>query len=293
MRCPRCGRFIKVQIKEQGGEVETVSVCASCGEINLPAEKSNERTGNAFEDAKIFLTRARVAFDNTKIFLLVAAIVFAGASAFLYFRYDEGLDLIAGLEDNLLSLDAQYAELADDYVILLNNSDTLREFYDNTRSNYNDLQIMYQDLRQEYSVLQGLHSGSIQENAKLLDQISQLNIEKEAIQKELDDTLSFLKSSIIEYNSSYVIPPGGNMTLSYDIVYAGYIEVNFTSTTDVFLWIGSPVSEEVYYSRFPVFPRTAYNGTFTVPVSNRVFLFIENTDPVESGEIVITIKFTY
>ena len=288
MRCPRCGRFIKVQIKEQGGEVETVSVCASCGEINLSAEKSKERTGNAFEDAKIFLTRARAAFDNTKIFLLVAAIVFAGVSAFLYFKYDEGLDVIAGLEENLLSLDAQYTELVENYVILLNNSDTLREFYDNTRSNYNELQIMYQDLRQEYSDLHGLHNGSIQENIELMDQISQLNVEKEAIQKELDDTLSFLKSTVIENNSSYVIPPGGNMTIAYDIVYAGYIEVNFTSTTDVFLWVGSPVSEAVYYSRFPVFPRTAFNGTFIVPVSNAVFLFIENTNLELSGVIVIT-----
>ncbi len=152
---------------------------------------------------------------------------------------------------------------------------------------------MYQDLRQEYSDLQVFHSDSLQDNAELMDQISQLNVEKEAIQKELDDTLSFRKSTIIENNTSYVIPPGGNKTIAYDIVYAGYIEVNFTSTTDVFLWVGSPVSEAVYYSRFPVFPRTAFNGTFIVPVSNTVFLFIENTDIVESGEIIMTIKYTY
>jgi len=279
LKCPKCGRFSKVQIKEYGGGVEVVSVCSYCGEINLSSEKSIEKTG--------------VSFDNLKVVLIISTIVFAGASAFLYFRYDDGLDLIAGLEENLLSLDAQYTKLADDYVTLLNNSNILQEFYLDTRSNYNELQIMYQALRQEYSDLQGLHSGSIQVNADLLDEISQLNVEKDAIQKELDDTLSFSISMIIEDNASYIIPPGGNMTISYDIVYAGYIEVNFTSTTDIFLWIGSPVSSDVYYSRFPVFPRTAFNGTFVVPVSNEVFLYMENTDVEMSGEIIITIKYTY
>ena len=279
MRCPMCGRFSKVQIKEQDGGVEIVSVCSYCGEINLPSEKSIEKTG--------------ISFDYLTIILIVATLIFAGASALLYVRYTEGLDLITDFEVNLLSLDAQYSELAENYVILLNNSDTLQEYYDTTQSNYNELQIMYQDLRQEYSDLQIFHSGSVQANAALLEQISQLNVEKEAIQKELDDTLSFSKFTIVEDNSSYVILPGGNMTISYDIIYAGYIEVNFTSTTDVFLWVGSPVSDDVYYSRFPVFPRTAFNGTFIVPVSHAVFLYIENTNLEISGEITMTIKYTY
>ncbi len=279
MRCPRCGRFSKVQIKELGSGVEVVSVCSYCGEINLSSEKPIEKAG--------------ISFDSLTIFLIVATLIFAGASALLYLRYNEGLDLIDDLEVNLLSLDAQYSELAENYVLLLNNSDTLQDYYDSTRSNYNELQSMYQDLRQEYSDLQILHSASIQGNAALLEQISQLNIEKEAIQKELEDILSFSKSTIIENNSSYIILPGGNTTISYDIVYAGYIEVNFTSTTDVFLWIGSPVSEDTYYSRFPVFPRTSFNGTFVVPVSNGVFLYIENTDLEISGEITITIKYIF
>ncbi len=279
MRCPRCGRFSKLRIKEQAGEVETVSVCSYCGDVILSTEKSIENPG--------------FVLDNVKIILIVATIIFADASALLYMRYTEGFELIVDLEENLLRLGAQYTELADDYVVRLNHSDILQEFYDNTRSNYNELQIMYQDLRQEYSYMQGLHSGSILENVELMDQISQLNSEKEVIQKELDDTLSFLKYTVIENNSSYVIPPGGNMTFVYDIVYAGYIEVNFTSSTDVFLWVGSPVSEDVYYSRFPVFPHTAFNGTFIVPVSSAVYLFIENTDLELPCEIVITINFTY
>jgi hypothetical protein len=152
---------------------------------------------------------------------------------------------------------------------------------------------MYQDMRQEYSDLLGLQSGIIQENAELKDQISQLNLEKDVIQKELDDLLSFSKSTIIVNNSSHVLPPGGNTTLTYDIVYAGYIEVNFTSTTDIFLWIGSPVSEDAYYFRYPSFPHTAFKGAFIVPVSHAVFLFIENADVELSSEVNITIKYTY
>ena len=105
--------------------------------------------------------------------------------------------------------------------------------------------------------------------------------------------LTFSKSTTIVNNTSYVIPPGGNTTISYDIDYAGYIEVNFTSTTDIFLWIGSPVSEDAYYFRFPAFPHTAFNGTFSVPVSNAIFLFIENTDVELSGVVIITIKYTF
>ena len=272
MRCPKCGRYSKVHIQKRRGGSEIVSVCSFCGEINLSSEKSVEKTGRSF--------------DYLKIILIITTIILAGVSALLYFRYNEGLELI-------VNLDAQFSNLMDDYVTLLNNSNTLREYYDNTRLNYNELQNMYQDLRQEYSDLQGLHSGSMQENAELMAQISQLNLEKEVIQKDLDDTLSFSKSTVIANNSSYVIPPGGNTTLTYDIVYAGYIEVNFTSTTDIFLWIGSPVSEDAYYFRFPAFPRTAFNGTFIVPVSNAVFLFIENTDVEVSGEVIITIKYTY
>jgi hypothetical protein len=225
--------------------------------------------------------------------LISATIILASVSALLYLRSNQRNDLIADLEKNLLDLNAQYTELVDDYVILLNNSETLREYYDNTRSNYDELQIMYQDLRKEYSDLHDIHAGSIQENAELMDQISQLNLEKEVIQKELDDTLSFSKSMFIDNNSSYAIPPGGNTTILYDIVYAGYIEVNFTSTTDIYIWIGSPVSEDAYYFRFPAFPRTAFNGTFSVPVSNAVFLFIENTDVEASSVVIITIKYTY
>jgi len=279
LRCPRCGRFSKVQIQEHNGGVEVVSVCSYCGEINLSSGKPIEKAG--------------ISFDYLTVILVITIIVFAGASALLYFRYDEGLDVIAGLEETLFSFDAQYSELADNYVVLLNNSEILQGYYNNTQSNYNELKIMYQELRQEYSDLQSLHSGSLQEASELLDQISQLNIEKEVIQKELDDLLSFSKSRIIEDNSSYILPPGGNMTISYDIIYAGYIEVIFTSTTDIFLWIGSPVSEDAYYSRFPVFPHTVFNGTFIVPVSHAVYLFIGNADLELSCEIVMTIKYTY
>ena len=272
MRCPRCGRYSKAHIQKQGDEEEIISVCTYCGEIHLSSDKTIQKTGKPF--------------DYLKIILIITTIILGGVSTLLYFRYNEGLDLIA-------DLDAQFSKVMNDYVILLNNSDTLREYYDNTRLNYNELQIMYQDLRQEYSDLQGLLSSSMQENAELMAQISQLNLEKEVIQKDLDDTLSFSKSTIIANNSSYVIPSGGNTTISYDIVYAGYIEVNFTSTTDIFLWIGSPVSEDAYYFRFPAFPHTAFNGTFIVPVSNAVFLFIENTDVELSGEVIITIKYTY
>ena len=167
MRCPRCGRYARAQ---RGAGKEIVSVCTYCGEINLSSDKSIEKTGRSF--------------DYLKMILISATIILASVSALLYLRSNQRNDLIADLEKNLIGFNAQYTELIDDYVILLNNSETLREYYENTRSNYDELQIMYQDLRQEYSDLQGFQSDSTQENAELMEQISKLNLEKELIQKE-------------------------------------------------------------------------------------------------------------
>jgi len=86
---------------------------------------------------------------------------------------------------------------------------------------------------------------------------------------------------------------GENVTIYYDNDYAGYLEVNFTSTTDVYLWIGSSVGDGDYYSRFPPFPETSKEGAFKVPVCSATYFFIVNTDEEADASITLSIKYVY
>ncbi len=83
------------------------------------------------------------------------------------------------------------------------------------------------------------------------------------------------------------------MTISYDIDIAGYLEVNFTSSTDVFFWIGSSVAGGDYYSRYPPFPETSTGGTFEVPVCATTYFFIKNADEEADASITFSIKYLY
>ena len=83
------------------------------------------------------------------------------------------------------------------------------------------------------------------------------------------------------------------MTLSYETIYAGYIEVNFTSSVDIYFWVGSSVTEDHYYARYPPFPETASNGTFAVPAYGELYIFIKNPSEDASASVALTVKYVY
>ena len=187
---------------------------------------------------------------------------------------------------NYQQLNNNYFDLAGNYNSLLNTSESLEKYY-------SELQEMYSTLRDEYDNLGDMYSVLVLEKAELQDDYSELEGVKDYIQGELDDILSFSKATYLERNASYELPAGENMTLSYNITFAGYVEVEFNSSTDIYFWVGSSVSENGYYARYPSFPNTAFNGTFTIPVCVNVYLFIVNTNVDVGTSVTLTIEYTY
>ena len=137
--------------------------------------------------------------------------------------------------------------------------------YSTLRSEYSDLESRYSTLQQDYTALRG----------------------------ELDDVMNLGKSIVLEDNRTLELSAGGNTTLSYDTFYAGYIEVNFTSSTDVYIWVGSSVTEDEYYARFPSYPDTASSGAFRIPVCATVYIYIMNTSEELDALVNLTIKYVY
>jgi hypothetical protein len=159
-------------------------------------------------------------------------------------------------------------------------------------------------------VLGDLHTEILQEKIELEDRLSELEeehstitaelryeyyllgLERDDIQREYDDIINYRKTMFLEENTTISLEPDGNADLTYQINYSGYMELNFSSTTDIYFWIGSNVAQD-YYSRYPPFPDTAFNGTYTVPVCQTVYIRIENADPDNPAEVTLTIEVTY
>jgi len=162
----------------------------------------------------------------------------------------------------------KYSLLLEDYMVLYNKSSSLEGYY-------NELNEMYSALREEYSDLQSRY----------------LDLEKE--QNEYYEIINFDRILVMEENKRFELSAGSNITLVYDLLFAGYVEINFTSTTDVFFWIGSEISQEVYYSRYPPFPETASNGIIKMPACKTLNLNIKNPDLYSKAVVTLTIKFVY
>ena len=279
MRCPKCGRFCKVKISEDDERLQIYADCSFCGIVDL----EREDVGKVVEETT----------DYVKMFLAAFAVVLIGTSAFLYMRVSEGNDTIAyansiieEIQYNYLQLNVSYFDLEGNYLSLLNISESLEVYY-------SELQGMYSTLRDEYDNLEDMYSVLVLEKAELQEDYSELEGIKDSIQGELDDILSFSKATYLERDASYDLSAGENMTLSYDVTYAGYVVVEFDSLTDIYFWVGSSVSVDGYYARYPSFPNTAFNGTFTVPVCADVYLFIVNTDVDVDTSVTLTVEYVY
>ena len=288
MRCTKCGRFCKVKISEDDEKIQVYSDCSYCGIINIEKKEVEKVTEETIDYVKMFL-----ASDYVKMFLAAFTVILIGTSAFLYLKVNEGNNTIAyansiieDIQHNYLQLNNSYFDLEGNYLSLLNTSASLEDYY-------SELQGMYSTLRNEYDNLEDMYSVLVLEKAELQDDYSELEGIKDSIQDELDDLLSFSKTIYLERDASYELPAGGNRTLAYNITYAGYIEVVFNSSTDIYFWVGSSVSENGYYARYPSYSNTAYNGTFTIPVCANVYLFIVNTNIDVGTSVTLTIEYIY
>jgi len=254
MRCPRCGRFSKeVKVLDESGRWVVYSDCVNCGRVSLDEEAVPEWP--EFEKKT----------DFVKVFLALFLVVSVGITGFLYYRMTQ-YELV--IED----FQVKYLDLLNSYQSLLNTSSSLELFY-------GELQEMYSVLRGEYSVLEGMYSDLLRENVVL--------------QREFDEIMSFNRSVLLEYNRTLDLSAGGNVTLSYETIYAGYVEVNFSSSVDVFFWVGSSVTEDRYYARYPPFPETTLNGTIMVPAYGELYIFMKNPSEDASASVTLTVKYVY
>jgi len=257
MRCPNCKKFSKeVKVRDEDGKWSIYSDCLNCGRILV--ERKDIRMEQMIEGGT----------DWVKVFLAVFFVLVAGLSGYLYYRVNQ--DELA-----MADLQSRYSDLHNNYMSLLNTSSSLQEYY-------NELTGMYSVLRGEYSDLEDMYSASLVEKAVLRDELD-----------ELKAILNLGRSMVLESNMTVELMPDDNLTLTYNAIYAGFIEVNFSSSADVFFWVGSSIDEGRYYARYPAFPNTAVTGTFMVPVVDVVYFTVFNPNEEIETVVFLSIKYVY
>ena len=291
MRCPECKKYSKeIRTTEKNGSTSIYSECKKCGKIlvdriqrettqvdkktdfmkpssmliNEGVETELGRTTGSMKTLREYARRT----DAVKILLVIFSVFTACVTGFFLYGMTQDQRVIKDIQ-------VGYLDLYDRYL-------TLEKNFSITNRYYNEITEMYSDLRDEYS-----------EYAEGYVIISR---EKNTLQNEvavLEEIINFERYIIFESDKIVELPPQGNATLLYETNYAGFIEVNFTASTDIFLWIGSSISEEVYFARFPIFPNTAVNGSFKIPVCSTVYINISNPNEENEVDVRLSVKYTY
>src|SRR4030042_845027 len=158
------------------------------------------------------------------------------------------------------------------YHVLENRTSMLDSYYDVLTNNHLSLREDYSGLNSEYTELVRRHY---------------------ALQQEYDDVVNLRKESVLAEDEVIVLGPRGNHTLSYSLDAAGYVEVDFHASGEVFHWVGSSVVDGVYYSRYPQFPQTSSSGVFRVPAASRLYVIVMNPDLSKEVEVSFSIIYVY
>lgn len=188
----------------------------------------------------------------------------------------------------------KYLELSDVYAASINTSSTIRSYYQELQENFRTLQSNYEELSTYYDSLQATIKSLESDYIELENMYASLLFDKQNLQQELEDIMNLQKKILLENNRTLEIDISGNFTLSYDTWYAGYIEVNFTASSDVILWVGSSILDTLYYARIPPsFPETSKQGSFVIPTCDKIFVFLINPSETMKAEIMLTVTYYY
>jgi len=169
----------------------------------------------------------------------------------------------------------QYRRLTpyrDAYYTLENRTNILNSYYD-------ELQGMHLELREEYIQIS-------EEYQTILEEVS-------TIKSELEKIKNYEIALVLSENETLTLSPETNTTLTYVLPLSGYAVFNVSSSSDIYLWVGSSIHQGIYYSRQPAFPDTALDLNFTLPVSHTMYVFITNIDEIDESDVTITIKHIY
>jgi len=193
-------------------------------------------------------------YDVVKILLIVFLVASFLLNGYSYFKIVE------------------LGQLKVNYMVLYNRTITIEQYY-------NESNLRYLELRGEYEYISSNYNELVKRYTDLVN--------------NHDDILNYRLSLQLETNKSLTLPPLSNTTIVYEVPFSGYIEVSFSATSDVYLWIGSSSVENIYYSRYPPFPQTSYGANITVPVMSDVYVNFGNGSEFSEAEVLFSIKFVY
>lgn len=236
--------------------------------------------------------------DNVKTVLIILVIVLTGFSGIL-------LNHLIVLNKTGVSSD-KYLKLQKDYLILYDGFDNLTSYYNISLEMYSELKSEYYFIESHYQSLQAENINLKQENEEyknlcdnfkenitiIQKEVTELMDENMILQNILNKYNTLGDEIMLENNSKIEINANEDVTLSYSNTLSGYLTINFTSSREIYLWVGSSIDENNYYARYPSFPETCYNGHYKIPVCQNIYIYIKNADYTYKTTIDISVKLT-
>ena len=236
--------------------------------------------------------------DNVKTVLIILVIVLTGFSGIL-------LNHLIVLNKTGVSSD-KYLKLQKDYLILYDGFVNLTSYYNISLEMYSELKSEYYFIESHYQSLQAENINLKQENEEyknlcdnfkenitiIQKEVTELMDENMILQNILNKYNTLGDEIMLENNSKIEINANEDVTLSYSNTLSGYLTINFTSSREIYLWVGSSIDENNYYARYPSFPETCYNGHYKIPVCQNIYIYIKNADYTYKTTIDISVKLT-
>lgn len=200
-------------------------------------------------------------------------------------QYQQNIIINSNAEIDVL--ENTFYTFKDEYNLLYNKYLNLTTYYNYTIGKYNDYALMIDDLNNENHALvininELLYELTSEQNKylEILSNYTFLKNEMNIVKTELENILNFNKSIFLEIDKNIDLESHEDIIMNYNFSYSGYLEVNFTSTDEIFFWFGSSIIND-YYSRYPLWPIVSETGSFKIPVCKEIIVYIKN--PNDAG----------
>jgi len=236
-------------------------------------------------------------FDDRKIVIILFLVVVGLLSIFYNHDMSRKNDLIKDLSSDYDYVYNSYLALNETYYDLLSNKRVLEGYYNDALNmyeylynNYSDALDINNELMDEYLVLQTILSNTTNGYSELQILYLQLSGDYDDLVLVQESSSNYSDINVLADVEIMSINPEEFLTYNYNISNPGYFEVIFSSSVDIFVWVGSSGSNPGYYSRYPYYPNTAFDGTFLVPVvGDEVYLWFENPSEVSVANIEFSV----
>lgn len=201
----------------------------------------------------------------TKIALVAAVAVLVVVAAALGYLYSQQEGKYSALYSNYTRSEADLQALQSSYNALNSN-------YTSLASQYASLQAQFQALDANFTQLQDDYYSVIYEN----------NI--------LNSIVALQDESALEQDFTFTVYPDSDYPLVYMLNYAGYLTVQFSSTSDVYFTFNvDSFDYEITYPKTP-----AQSGQFSVPaLPGANWVYVVNPNPEIPAVVTLTLTHVY